>query len=527
MFSKALFKQSCKANGVMWAIITVAVCLMLACLMLVSGSGSITELKDGISSSMVKSSVESEMEARAINYYLISSDSLETFDDAFLSAYQQAEGQMESEQAQQVALVAGVTALNGYIQDYAQENEIAEGSVEMQELQGLVFYVININPVGFGTPETQADDNFNSFYEGFGVEAPTYDLAGILTMSAEERENYRARYAQTNDSIFLAGNMISESNIENIVTQLENFDITAEDYQNFTYTNDEGEEVSMFTGETGFVYINSLSNNTIVTFNARVEYEVGLGTDKEQAIQEITADLTGSFISTLPQNVSDSLMELGELDLYSITVGTIFFKMAGLLLPIIFIIMCSTNLIAGQVDSGSMAYVLSTSTKRKQVVFTQAMFLIGSILVMFLLTTVTSMICLAVLNSADVSMGYGDLLLLNLGAFITLFAMSGICFFASCWFNRSKHATSLGGGLNMFFLVATILGLFGSHVLPSVVRIDSLNFFNYVTIISLFDVESILAGATTFIWKWAILIAIGIVCYVVGAVKFKKKDLPL
>lgn len=526
MFSKALFKQSCKANGVMWAIITVAVCLMLACLMLVSGSGSITELKDGISSSMVKSSIESEMEARAINYYLISSDSLESFDEAFSSAYQQAlEGQMEPEQAQQIALVSGVTALNGYIQNYAQENEIAEGSVEMQELQGLVFYVININPVGFGTPETQADDNFNSFYEGFGVEAPTYDLAGILT--GGDRESYRTQYAQRNCSIFLAGNMISESNIENIVTQLENFDITAEDYQNFTYINDEGEEVSMFTGETGFVYINSLSNNTIVTFNARVEYEVGLGTEREQAIQEITADLTGSFISTLPQNVSDSLMELGELDLYSITVGTIFFKMAGLLLPIIFIIMCSTNLIAGQVDSGSMAYVLSTSTKRKQVVFTQAIFLIGSILVMFLLTTVTSMICLAVLNSPDVSMGYGDLLLLNLGAFITLFAMSGICFLASCWFNRSKHATSLGGGLNMFFLVATILGLFGSHVLPSVVRIDSLNFFNYVTIISLFDVESILAGKTTFIWKWAILIAIGIVCYVVGAVKFKKKDLPL
>lgn len=526
MFSKALFKQSCKANGVIWTIITVAVCLMLACLMLVSGSGSITELKDGISSSMVKSSIESEMEARAINYYLISSDSLESFDEAFSSAYQQAlEGQMEPEQAQQVALVAGVTALNGYIQDYAQENEIAEGSVEYQELQGLVFYVININPVGLGTPETQADDNFNSFYEGFGVEAPTYDLAGILT--GGDRESYRTQYAQRNCSIFLAGNMISESNIENIVTQLENFDITVEDYQNFTYTNDEGEEVSMFTGETGFVYINSLSNNTIVTFNARVEYEVGLGTEKEQAIQEITADLTGSFISTLPQNVSDSLMELGELDLYSITVGTIFFKMAGLLLPIIFIIMCSTNLIAGQVDSGSMAYVLSTSTKRKQVVFTQAIFLIAAIFVMFLLTTVTSMICLAVLNSADVSMGYGDLLLLNLGAFITLFAMSGICFFASCWFNRSKHATSLGGGLNMFFLVATILGLFGSHVLPSVVRIDSLNFFNYVTIISLFDVESILAGTTTFIWKWAILLAIGIVCYVVGAVKFKKKDLPL
>ena len=30
MFSKALFKQSCKANGMMWAIITVVTCFILA-----------------------------------------------------------------------------------------------------------------------------------------------------------------------------------------------------------------------------------------------------------------------------------------------------------------------------------------------------------------------------------------------------------------------------------------------------------------------------------------------------------------
>lgn len=30
---------------------------------------------------------------------------------------------------------------------------------------------------------------------------------------------------------------------------------------------------------------------------------------------------------------------------------------------------------------------------------------------------------------------------------------------------------ALGGGLNMFFLVATMLGLFGSPVFPSIIRI--------------------------------------------------------
>lgn len=53
MFSKALFKQSCKANGTMWAIITFAVCFMLACVMLISGSDSIgktvTAIEDTLS----------------------------------------------------------------------------------------------------------------------------------------------------------------------------------------------------------------------------------------------------------------------------------------------------------------------------------------------------------------------------------------------------------------------------------------------------------------------------------------------
>ena len=79
----------------------------------------------------------------------------------------------------------------------------------------------------------------------------------------------------------------------------------------------------------------------------------------------------------------------------------------------------------------------------------------------------------------------------------------------------------------MFFLVATMLGLFGSEVLPSVIRISALNNFNYVSIISLFDVVNVIDGGYMWIWKLAILLAIGLVGYIVGSIKFKKKDLPL
>ena len=189
-------------------------------------------------------------------------------------------------------------------------------------------------------------------------------------------------------------------------------------------------------------------------------------------------------------------------------------------------IMASNNLISGQVDSGSMAYVLSTSTKRKTVVFTQAVYLIGSLLAMFGLTTITGCVCLAIVGQ-EVQLTYGHLILLNVGAFLVLFALSGLCFLTSCWFDRSKRSMAVGGGLSIFALVAAMLGLFGSQVIPSVVRLDALNNFNFVTIITLFDSISIINGTSVFIWKFVILFALGLLGYIIGSTKFVKKDLPL
>lgn len=241
---------------------------------------------------------------------------------------------------------------------------------------------------------------------------------------------------------------------------------------------------------------------------------------------ELSNDVSTSFLSTLPAAVSEALEEIGQADLYTLIVGSIFYKLAGLLLPIIYMIMASNNLIVGQVDSGSMAYVLSTSTKRITVVFTQAVYLLGSLLAMFSLTAVTGCICLSIVQ-ADVELTYGNLILLNVGAFLVLAALSGLCFFTSCIFDRSKHSMAIGGGLSIFALVAAMLGLFGSPVIPSVVRLNALNYFNYATVISLFDVVSIIDGTDIYIAKFVILAVLGIIGYILGAISFTKKDLPL
>ena len=144
-------------------------------------------------------------------------------------------------------------------------------------------------------------------------------------------------------------------------------------------------------------------------------------------------------------------------------------------------------------------------------------------------TTVVSIISLAIMKSTatTITMTTAHLLKFNLALFITLFAISGICYLSSCWFNRSTQAMAIGGGIAIFSIVCTILGLFGSDVMPSLLKIDVMNFFNYISVITLFDTVSIMNGTMAWFWKLGILLAIGIVAYAIGIYKFNKKDLPL
>ena len=79
----------------------------------------------------------------------------------------------------------------------------------------------------------------------------------------------------------------------------------------------------------------------------------------------------------------------------------------------------------------------------------------------------------------------------------------------------------------MYFVVATIMGLFGSPEMPSLIRMNSMNIFNYTTITGLFDSASILADKADFVPKLAVLFAIGLAGFIIGILRFNKKDLPL
>lgn len=546
MFSKALFKQSCKANGVMWTIITFAVCFMLACVMLISGNGNIGETKNAIEDTIIQKEIDAAIEERAINYYSLSDSALTTFDKEYIAAFDKAEylrtvaalmagGKSESEAKTAAASkYYGVAALkvNFAAEQKAVDLGYGDDKEKTQEIVGVSMFALNPELIEEGSKTL-----YNAYLGKTEDILDAYDVTSLVVYAMQdkgeeyitsiERRDYVSTRAEKAGANFLALNIVSEEAVDEMIKTLSSYGVDRAKYDSFGYN---------------YENVKKLARNTVITYSNRLEYELselekkyaagGFASEEEYkaAAEKTNADLikaiSGSLLDSLPSEVSDALEDIGQADLYTLIVGSIFYKLAGLLLPIIYMIMASNNLISGQVDSGSMAYVLSTSIKRKTVAFTQAVYLVGSLLAMFLLTTATGCVCLAIVGT-DIGLTYGKLLLLNLGAFLVLFALSGLNFFTSCYFDRSKRSMAIGGGLSIFALVAAMLGLFGSPVIPKVVRLDSLNYFNYTTIISMFDVVSIMDGTAVFSWKFAILAVLGLIGLIAGSLKFTKKDLPL
>lgn len=189
-----------------------------------------------------------------------------------------------------------------------------------------------------------------------------------------------------------------------------------------------------------------------------------------------------------------------------------FFGMMGIIIIILYAITVANKLVASEVDKGTMSYTLNTPVTRKQVIFTKLLFYIASLMLMATLTGAIG----TIVNAIG---GYGYAMdtfwLLIFGYFLLGFALGGICFFASCWFNKSSNSLMVGAGFSIAFFLFDTLSAF-----------DTFSFLQYLSLNSLFDTSAIIAGSG-FAWGLVGLFAIGTVLYIIGLVKFLKKDLPL
>ncbi len=579
MFSKALFKQSMKANWVKWVMATASTCIMLAIVIIVLGNLGINNIRDQLKEVFTQADQQSYLKTSSIDSYDLYLNAVDFengmvmldesnmasmlwgfvtsgYDNA-LSSYQPADPEAElTEEDYEIIRNNAVNSVYDQIiglldmfPQYAEDFKFTE--TELKQLLYFMMLTYEDNPdlTGEVTNEnvisaikTRFLDYVqdNAYATALSQEDATEETALTSAMSARELasdafDSYddQKASAETDGGTFVYNN--------------DNFKTLANDYVNNMIYNQvltsftlgsEGDlsEEEQAEAEQMAVASKVMSNTAITTYEFWIKElttdEDGLPldlTDEQlaQAYAQAREEATKSITDQIDAEVSKALEELGNMDIYSLIIGSIFYRIAGLLMPMVFVIMTANGLLAGQVDSGSMAYVLSTPTKRRTVTVTQMTYLIVSLFAMFALLTVTSVIAVWISGGNAFAINYEQILLFNLGAFLTMFAIAGFCFMCSALFNRTKYSLGIGGGVTIFSLVCTILGLFGSTVVPSAMRISAMNFFNYLSVITLYDTVSIMAGSLAYLWKFAILLGIGIVCFIVGIFRFDKKDLPL
>lgn len=240
------------------------------------------------------------------------------------------------------------------------------------------------------------------------------------------------------------------------------------------------------------------------------------------------------------------IQTMSQIDLNSI-MNELIYKIAGVLLPMIYVMLCANKLIAAQVSDGSMAYILSTPTNRKTVVRTQYLFMLLSIFAMYLVIFTAAYSSEAInnaiqmKNNPDAVSTWNPLLtpLFCLGSFLSIFALGGIAFGASAFFNKSTYSIAVGGGACIVSFLCCILGLFGNEVFVAVgIGVKAMGIFNYLSIFTLVDNNSMSAFAKAvtgldaqisydWIWELGILLVIGLGFSFAGGYRFTKKDLPL
>lgn len=512
MISKPLFKQSLKANGYAWLLVTLLTAFMLGTIVMVLGNLQANEIRDSLKETFIESELEANFKNGAIDGYLETLGTVE-------KVYPQAKKNYD--------------LMSNVIENYDKFKALGYPNPKATVIAGIY---------GSCIPESEKEqaagiaDHVLTAYESQTVEEGQMHefkcelVIDIILSNIEEEmnEEVRAAIVSISKSILDLYEEKDDLGKEDLQTIARLF-IESVFYQNLL--NEESEEQKEMLAELGFETMEEMLDNygftelKVITViqSGLLQYISYVNNDMTH--EEAKAEVTDSLLSSMPEKVGESLQELGELNINHLVIGSIFYKIAGLLLPIVYTIMTANNLIAGQVDSGSMAYVLSTPTKRRKVVFTQMVFLISSLILMFVIIGGVGMLA-TFLVEGDLSISFGGFLKLTFGALAAMIAIGGICFLASAWFNRSKHAMGVGGGLSMFFLVSTILGLFGSDSIPEALRIDAMNFFNYTSIISFFDVNAILEGGS-FLGGLLILLLIGAVTYALGILIFDKKDLPL
>ena len=186
--------------------------------------------------------------------------------------------------------------------------------------------------------------------------------------------------------------------------------------------------------------------------------------------------------------------------------GGYFWENIFTLVPFVVSIPVAASFVAGKLESGAFAWILSAPVEREKLLFTQIYSFTFALFALFFVNCLVGIVCgLAFCGSYFV---ISEFLLMCLGGFCLHFCLGRMIL------AKKKRETT--GIVLLFYILkmlASLGGIFG--------------YLKYVTIFSMYLADDVIDGGMFFIWKYPVLILAGVLLYWLSMRIFEKRDLPL
>lgn len=225
-----------------------------------------------------------------------------------------------------------------------------------------------------------------------------------------------------------------------------------------------------------------------------------------ESLKAMAESMPGIFSAFGMKEVGTTLIEF---------ISGYLYNMLFIAFPSVFIIILANRLVAKYVDNGSMAYILAVPEKRRTIITTQAVFLISSLIVM--VVYVTGLIWFTSHLMFPGKLDIGEFLRLNAGLLGLLIFVGGICFLFSCLFNETRISTSIGTGIVVYAILVQMIARVG----------EKFEFLKYITPMTLYDVEGLIASRQSAWTACVILYVCGLIFIVLGCTAFSRRNLPV
>ena len=186
-----------------------------------------------------------------------------------------------------------------------------------------------------------------------------------------------------------------------------------------------------------------------------------------------------------------------------------------IIFPLIYVVITATKLVAKHIDTGSMAYLLTTPTTRATIAVTQAVFhFLGLLLIFAVDIGILMVLSESIFPGA---LDIGSFLALNFVTIMALAVAGGIGFLFSCLCNDSRNSLAFGAGIPIAFFVFKMVSEID----------DKLENFKYLSVFSVIRIDKILVDPVQGLGAGLILLGVSAALYGAGVVVFNRRSLAL